>query len=118
MQPADVSPQQRYHEEAQFSPISAALHQSAVPETRPAHIAHQYQPPQERHGHGHRRFDDDKSSKPKNFFNFAKSSKSTDRLNIQPPADSPGESPYRIADELTSRQSPRLAGMQMESSCF
>jgi hypothetical protein len=60
-------------------------------------------PTQQQHRRGHNRRDEDKASKSSFFFNFGKSSKSTDRLNTYPSTD-----PRR---ETTSRDSSKQSGM-------
>lgn len=107
LQASDGSQQQPQHQRQiprpEKSPADAPPSALTSPAYhQPSHSRSQV-PQQQQHRRGHNRRDEDKASKSSFFFNFGKSSKSTDRLNAYPSTD-----PRR---ETTSRDSSKQSGM-------
>lgn len=79
----------------------------------------QFQPPSfpnQQSSHRHHRNNEEKTSKSGFFFNFAKSSKSADRLNTDQYSDSRSDIMSRDADQsLISRHNTRQAGKSLRS---
>ncbi|KAK1834766.1 putative Rho-type GTPase-activating protein 2 [Podospora conica] len=89
---------------------SPAHHQPSHSRSQvPTQQQHQHQHQQRR---GHNRRDEDKASKSSFFFNFGKSSKSTDRLNTYPSTDPRRETTSRDSSKQSDSSYPDLSGQR------
>ena len=105
-QPQPQQQQQRQIPRPENSPADAPSSALTSPahHPQPSHSRNQA-PTQQHHRRGHNRRDEDKASKSSFFFNFGKSSKSTDRLSAYPSSTDPRR-------ETSSRDSTKQPGMQ------